>query len=103
MADSSSRPHAPAALRDNEPDLLRCAACPMCQTPTSVTHHAIEAGAGWRCARCGHHWDAARLAVVAAYAAWTAAHNRVGRRGTDDSHDTAPYRDSPAERPGGRP
>jgi ribosomal protein L37AE/L43A len=78
MADSSSQPHAPAALLDNEPDVLRRASCPMCHTPASVTQDAVEAGAGWRCARCGQHWDATRLAAVAAYAVWTAEHDRVG-------------------------
>ena len=71
MADNSSRSHAPAALLDNDPDVLRCATCPMCDTPTSVTQNAIEAGGDWRCVRCGQHWDAARLAAVAAYATWT--------------------------------
>jgi hypothetical protein len=102
MALSFSRPHTTAALLDNEPD-VRCATCPMCHTPSSVTQHAIEAGGDWRCVRCGQRWDAARLAVVTAYAAWTIDHDRVGRRGTEGSHDAALDRDAPHERLGGTP
>jgi hypothetical protein len=102
MTHSSSRPQTTAALLDNEPD-VRCATCPMCHTPTSVTQYAIEAGGDWRCVRCGQHWDAARLATVAAYTAWTIEHDRVGGRGTEGSHDAALDRDSPTERLGGRP
>ena len=50
----------------------------MCHTPASVTQNAIEAGDDWRCVRCGQHWDAARLAAVAAYAAWVADRDRLG-------------------------
>ena len=42
----------------------------MCHTPASLTLDAIDAGADWRCGRCGQHWDAKRLAATAAYAAW---------------------------------
>lgn len=42
----------------------------MCHTPASLTQSALQAGGEWRCVRCGQHWDAARLAAVAAYAAW---------------------------------
>jgi hypothetical protein len=101
MAHNSSQPRTTAALLDNQPD-VRCATCPMCHTPTSVTQYAIEAGGDWRCVRCGQHWDATRLAAVAAYAAWVVDHDRVDRRGTG-SHDAALYRDSPTERLGGRP
>ena len=80
MADSSSRPHAPAALLDNDPDVLRCATCPICDTPASVTRNAIEAGRGWRCVACGQHWDAARLAVVAAYVARRVDRDRAAAR-----------------------
>ena len=59
-------------------EALRTATCPMCHTPASLTHHAIEAGADWRCVRCGQHWDAARLATVARYAAWRADVDRPG-------------------------
>jgi len=75
----------------------------MCHTPSSVTQYAIEAGGDWRCVRCGQRWDAARLAVVTAYIAWTIDHDRVGRRGTEGSHDAALDRDSPHERLGGTP
>lgn len=103
MAHSSSRPHTTVALLDNEPDILRCATCPMCHTPTSATESAIEAGGDWRCVRCGQYWDAGRLAAVAAYAAWTVDHDRVGRRGTDGSHEAARYGHVPTSAPGGRP
>jgi predicted Zn finger-like uncharacterized protein len=103
MAQSSSRPYTTVALLDNEPGVLRCATCPMCHTPTSVTQSAIEAGGDWRCGRCGQHWDAARLAAVTAYAAWTIDHDRVGRRSTEGRHDEALYRESPTERLGGTP
>ena len=78
MAHSSSRTHTTAALPDDEPGVLRSATCPMCHTPTSVTQDAIEAGGNWRCVRCGQHWDAARLAAVATYAAWVADRERPG-------------------------
>jgi hypothetical protein len=68
-----------------------------------VTQDAIEAGSGWRCVRCGQHWDAARLAAVAAYATWVAERDRVGKRVTESSHDLAPHRDSPTERLEGKP
>ena len=69
----------------------------MCHTPSSVTRDAIEAGGGWRCVRCGQHWDATRLAAVATCAAWAA--DREGRQLTEGSHDAAKF-DSPAERLG---
>lgn len=103
MIYSSPRPHTTAALLDDEPDVLRCATCPMCHTPTSVTQNAIEAGRDWRCRRCGQHWDATRLAAIAMYAAWVVDHDRLDRRGTESSHVGAPYGDGPIERPGGRP
>jgi hypothetical protein len=103
MTPNSSRPHATAVLLDDEQDLLRSATCPLCHTSATLTQTAIEAGGAWVCVRCGQHWDAARLAAVAAYAVWSAEHDRVGRRGTDDTHDTAPYRDAPIELLGGKP
>lgn len=46
-------------------------ACAMCHTlALPLGDAAIAAGAQWQCERCGQHWDAARLAKVAAYAAW---------------------------------
>jgi len=78
MAHSSSRTHTTAAPLDDQPDVLRSARCPMCHTPASVTQNAIEAGDDWRCVRCGQHWDAARLAAVAAYAAWVADRDGLG-------------------------
>ena len=91
-----SRPHTTAARLDDEPD-GRSATCPMCHTPASVTRSAIDAGGDWRCVRCGQHWDARRLAAVAAYAAWSADHDRLGGR-TEPGQDAAPYGDRPSER-----
>ena len=48
--------------------LARCLSC-HAEDPT-VTNRALEAGADWRCWRCGQRWDAARLVTVAAYGAW---------------------------------
>jgi hypothetical protein len=89
MAFSSSRPHATAVLLDDDQDILRSAPCPLCHTSATLSQSALEAGGDWRCARCGQHWDAARLAAVAAYAAWSADHDRVGRQGATTS-DPAP-------------
>ena len=61
----------------------------MCHTPASVTHDAIEAGGDWRCDRCGQHWDAARVAAVAAYATWTGDRDRVATRATESRQATA--------------
>lgn len=103
MASSFSRPHATAVVLDDEQVILRSATCPMCHTSATLSQSALEAGGAWRCVRCGQHWDAARLAAVAAYAAWTVDHDRVVKRGiTEGSHDAAHYRGSPAERLGGR-
>jgi transposase-like protein len=59
-----------AALLDDGPVVVYVA-CPMCQTPSTLTQAEIDAGAEWRCVRCGQHWDATRLTAVAAYVAWT--------------------------------
>ena len=83
MASSSSRPHATALLLDENQNILRSAACPMCHTSATLSQSALEAGGAWRCVRCGQHWDAARLAAVAAYAAWSVDHDRLGRQGTE--------------------
>lgn len=103
MAYSSSHSSTTAVLLDDEQDALRCATCPMCHTPTSVTQNAIEAGGDWRCVRCGQHWNASRLAAITAYAAWVADFDRVGRRGTEGRQGAALYRDSSTERLGGTP
>lgn len=99
MAPSFSRPHATAGLLDDNQDILRSATCPMCHTSARLSQSALEAGGDWRCVRCGRRWDAAGLAAVAAYAAWTVDHERAGRRGTEGSR----YGDLPTERLGGRP
>ena len=103
MTPSFSRPHATAVLLDDEQDFLRSATCPMCHTSATLSQTALEAGGAWRCVRCGQHWDAARLAAVAAYAAWSLDHHRVGRRGAEGSLDAALYGHLPTERMGGRP
>jgi hypothetical protein len=103
MAPSFPRPHATAVLLDDDQDILRSATCPMCHTSATLSQSALEAGGDWRCVRCGQHWDAARLAAVAAYAAWTVDHDRVGRRGPERRHEAALYGYLPTERLGGRP
>ena len=75
----------------------------MCHTSAPLSESGLEAGGDWRCVRCGQHWDAARLATVAAYAARAVDHDRVGRRGTDGSHEAARVGYLPTERLGGRP
>jgi hypothetical protein len=65
---------APAELPTTVPDEPRVVACPLCHTThPSLTLMPREAGADWRCQRCGQRWDAGRLATVAEYAAWVAA------------------------------
>ena len=98
---SSFSPHATAVLPDDERDTLRSATCPKCHTSATLSQGALEAGGAWRCVRCGQHWDAARLAAVAAYAAWSVDHDRVGTREAATSAALSGY--LPTERPGGRP
>lgn len=73
MTPLSPRSQVTTAVLDHETDYSPLA-CPMCHTPTSVTRAAVEAGADWRCVRCGQLFDAERLAAMAAYAEW------VGKR-----------------------
>ena len=87
-----SPPHTAGSLPDDDPDVLRDAACPICHASTAMTAHAI-AGGEWRCARCGQHWDLARLAAVAAYEAWTVDRDRLVKRSTNGSHDSAHVRE----------
>jgi uncharacterized Zn finger protein len=103
MAHTSSRPHATAALLDDEPEVFRLATCPMCHTRASLTQSAVEAGGDGRCVRCGQFWDVARLAAVAAYAAWVVERDDVGCRArTEGDEGTALSRDLPTEQLGGR-
>ena len=45
------------------------AICPLCHTlDRAMSAESLQAGAFWRCARCGQMWSAARLATSAAYA-----------------------------------
>jgi hypothetical protein len=49
------------------------AICPLCHTlDRAVSAESLQAGAFWRCARCGQMWSAARLATSAAYARFVA-------------------------------
>jgi len=76
-----SLPRATTALLETAPDTLRLATCPLCHTThASLTEEALQAGADWRCLRCGQQWDAGRLAAVVAYAAWAAEHESVDRQ-----------------------
>lgn len=79
MTSTVAQPHAAAVLFDKDRDIAQPAACPMCHTPATLSRSALEAGDHWRCVRCGQNWDAARLAAVAAYAAWKTDHSRAGR------------------------
>ena len=104
MTLRSSQPQVTAAVLDAEQDASLFLTCPMCHTPASLMQSAVDAGADWRCVRCGQHWDAARLAAVVAYAAWVVDRVRVGRRGTERSQDPELYRrDPPTEPLGGTP
>ena len=59
-------------------------------------------GEGWRCGRCGQHWDAARLRTVAAYQRWSLEHDpSTPRDATTRAFpppDGTPLQKSPAER-----
>jgi hypothetical protein len=103
MASSFSPGHATAVLVDDEQDIVGYATCPMCHTPATVSLSAVDAGADWRCVRCGQHWDSRRLATVAAYAAWTVDHGRAGTQGTDHRPQRALVGSLPIARRGGRP
>ena len=72
MVAPSASLNMPSALA---PELDGLAICPSCHTQDPrMTDLAINAGADWQCARCGSRWDAVRLATVAAYGVWLAAH-----------------------------
>jgi predicted Zn finger-like uncharacterized protein len=50
------------------------AMCPLCHTiDKTVTHDSLEAGATWKCTRCGQTWSAERLETLAAYVRFDAA------------------------------
>ena len=100
---TSSVSHVTTVSVDDEADVLRPATCPMCHTSATLSQSALDAGGDWRCVTCGQHWDAGRLAAVAAYAAWAVDHDRAGRRPADGSPDAARVGDVPAKEPGGRP
>jgi len=102
MASGMSRPNAVAVLLDDEQDIFQFATCPMCHTSATLSQSALEAGGTWRCVRCAQHWDAARLAAVAAYTAWSVEHDLVGTQGAESSHDALLYGHLPTGRLGGR-
>jgi transposase len=97
MAHSLSRPPATIALLDDEPHAEPSATCPMCHTRAPLTQPAVDAGEAWRCVRCGQHWDAVRLAAVAAYAAWVGDRDREGGR-SERGQDAAQHRDATSGR-----
>ena len=103
MAPSFSPSHATAVVLDDERDVVASATCPMCHTSATLSLSTLDAGGDWRCVRCGQHWDARRLATVAAHAAWTVVHDRVGTQGTDDSPERALVGSLLIARRGGRP
>jgi len=70
MTFLSSQRQVTTAVLGDEQDAPLFVTCPMCHTPASLTQSAIDAGADWRCVRCGQRWTARRLSAVAAYAAW---------------------------------
>jgi hypothetical protein len=68
MNHNLSQPVLPQTSQPSQPGV---ATCPMCHTVhASLSTTAIDAGADWRCARCGQRWDAERLSTVSAYQAW---------------------------------
>jgi transcription elongation factor Elf1 len=80
MPHDSSLPTVTTALLDVEPVVSGFAACPLCHTTSqSMTTDALAAGADWQCVRCGQRWSAARMATVAAYAAWVLEREERGR------------------------
>ena len=103
MASSFSRSHATAVLLDDDQNSLPSATCPICYTSAAESRRALEAAGDWCCVRCRQHWDAARLALVAAYLAWTVDRDRIGRQVTEGSPGAELHGDSPTEQPGGRP
>jgi hypothetical protein len=58
--------------------------CPMCHT--SRSGGAGDGADAWRCIRCGQHWDARRVAAVAAYAAWSREHDAVRHGAVNPSY-----------------
>lgn len=63
-SSSTSAPGGPAT----------CLSCHM--EDHTLTNREVEAGANWRCGRCGQRWDGVRLRTVAAYAVWLS--GRIG-------------------------
>ena len=62
----------------SEPSAPQVVTCPMCHTAhASLTCAALDAGAGWRCSKCGQRWDAERLLIVSGYEAWVREHENA--------------------------
>jgi hypothetical protein len=75
---SDPSPNTPCAAKA---ELVGLATCPLCHTEDRrVTNLDVRAGHDWSCSRCGCRWDAARLATVAGYAVWVAAHTSSADR-----------------------
>ncbi len=72
MTHGPSQPHTSVTVLDDEAGIVQSVTCPLCHTGASLTQNALQAGEAWRCVRCGQHWDAGRVAAVAAYAVWDA-------------------------------
>jgi len=72
MTHDLSQRQTSVTVLDDDPGLIQSVSCPMCHTGASLTQSALQAGEAWRCVRCGQHWDAGRVAAVAAYAVWDA-------------------------------
>ena len=79
MTETLRRPAAVATLVEDEP-ATAAVKCPMCHADAPLQLAAIEAGGTWHCPRCGQHWDAERLATVAAYAVWASELEHADRR-----------------------
>src|SRR5688572_12562991 len=79
---SASRPSKAASADFDHP-----AICQSCHTEDlTTTNGAVEAGAYWRCRRCGQQWDAARLKAVASYADWLLHHPAYRQSSGDPRH-----------------
>src|SRR3954451_8701635 len=89
--------HTTAALLDDELAVEPSAICRLCHTPAPLTQRGVDAGGEWRCVRCGQHWNAARLAAVAGYAAWVDTHERAANRVNERSQDAGQYGEASAE------
>jgi hypothetical protein len=65
---AASRPSMNPSSTSNLGSPATCLSCHA--EDLTMTNAAVEAGANWRCRRCGQQWDAARLRTVTGYADW---------------------------------